>query len=70
LTKWLDENDKIDNLQALSYNNLWNGKKPMTQLDSNLRAIYLFIVNWVERKQKQELVNGGCDWENATKSAF
>jgi hypothetical protein len=67
LTKWLDENDKIDNLKALNYDNMWNPGMPMTQLDANLRGIYLFIVDWVEKKQKQELVNGGCEWESATK---
>jgi hypothetical protein len=51
LTKWLDENEKIDNLKALDYDKKWNDKKPKTQLDSNLRAIYLFIVDWVDRWQ-------------------
>jgi hypothetical protein len=48
LTKWLDENDKNDNIKALNYNNMWNPGMPMTQHDPNLRAIYLFIVVWVE----------------------
>jgi hypothetical protein len=69
-TKWLDEEEKIDTLKPLNYNNMWNGKKAMTELDANLTSIHRFIVDWVESKHKEDLVNGGCDWANNTKTAL
>jgi hypothetical protein len=68
-TKWLDEEEKIDKLKPLNYDHMWNGKNAMTELDANLKSIYRFIVDWIESKQKEDLVNGGCDWANATKTA-
>jgi hypothetical protein len=42
----------------------------MTELDANLKSIYRFIVDWVKLKQKENLVNGGCNWVKATKTAL
>jgi hypothetical protein len=49
---------------------VWTGKNAMTELDANLQSIYRFIVDWVKLKQKEDLVNGGCDWVKATKTAL
>ena len=63
---WLVDNDKLDELKPLDFDNMWNDDKLLNSLDHNLDAIYENLMTWVEENNKIKLVNGILDW-NKTK---
>lgn len=42
---------------------MWSNQIALTALDSNLKRICAFVTDWVEMRDKVELVNGSIEWE-------
>jgi hypothetical protein len=45
---WCEDNDKLHNIKALNFNNMWNHNNSLVELDSNFKTIHTHLIDWVQ----------------------